>query len=187
MSQTLIAQFAKWPELGNVKTRLAKTLGEPKALQVHMWLLEAVVDNLNANGVGDYELWLNKVVRSRHLDSEGGLLEREASDHLEALISAHHIKCHLQKGSNLGHKMAHAIISKLKDYDKVIIVGSDCPNVSKDVIMLASNALDQSDLVICPAEDGGYVLIGARRFEPELFSNVEWGSGAVLEQTLSNA
>ena len=93
----------------------------------------------------------------------------------------------IQIGDSLGSRMAETLISSLALYSKVIIVGSDCPNVSAKTIEEACIALNNTDLVIQPAEDGGYVLIGTRHFDARIFDGVAWGQGQVLKQTLANA
>jgi len=175
----LIIQFAKWPVLGNVKTRLAHSIGDEKALQVHMDLMNEVLSKLisaKLEGIGaDIELWLNEIPEK---ENEMAAIIKKTS---EAIIP-----CKVQKGNNLGDKMADAIISSLKSYSKVIIVGSDCPNISAKTLVKASKALNNSDIVLGPAEDGGYVLIGASKFKAEIFNDVAWGKGEVFDKTIKN-
>jgi len=175
----LVIQFAKWPVLGNVKTRLAHSIGDEKALQVHMELMNEVLNKLISarleGGDFDIELWLNEIPEKRN--EMTAILEKTS----EELIS-----CKEQKGSNLGDKMADAIISSLQTYSKVIVVGSDCPNISAKTLIKASEALNKSDIVLGPAEDGGYVLIGASKFNSEIFNDVVWGKGEVFDKTIKN-
>ena len=176
MDELLIIQFAKWPVVGQVKTRLAHSLGNYKALAVHLALMEQVLGNLVAAELGRVELWLNQ-----YRDNDCLFMSRVMGQ-----LSHLGLQYRLQSGGSLGRKMANAFEQTLKQYNKVIIVGSDCPTVDKSYLEAAVAVLDQHDLVIGPAEDGGYVLIGARRFDPGVFTDVEWGSNSVLAQTLSN-
>mgnify|MGYP000500499996 CR=1 FL=1 len=176
MNDLLIIQFAKWPLLGNVKTRLARSIGNEKALEVHLILMNEVLDKLIAAKQGDTELWLNEIPAQQ--TCMASIIQKTQKNN---------IVCKVQQGVNLGDKMADAIVSSLKKYNKVIIVGSDCPNISVSILAEASKALDKTDLVIGPAEDGGYVLIGASRFDACIFADVAWGQGAVFVKTQENA
>jgi len=176
MNDLLIIQFAKWPVLGNVKTRLARSIGDEKALEVHLELLNEVLDKLIAAKSGEIALWLNEIP-SQQACMASIIQKTKKND----------IALNVQQGDNLGDKMAEAILSSLEKYNKVIIVGSDCPNITASILTEASEALDKTDLVIGPAEDGGYVLIGASCFETGIFTGVAWGQGAVLEKTILNS
>jgi rSAM/selenodomain-associated transferase 1 len=88
-----------------------------------------------------------------------------------------------QQGDDLGERMAFSFSLALQTNDKVIIIGTDCPTIDKNYIEQAIDALDSVDVVIGPAADGGYVLLGLRKFSLELFSGFNWGSNTVLDQT----
>ena len=88
----------------------------------------------------------------------------------------------------MGRKMQHGLASVIDDgASQAILIGSDCPVMNADYIRQASTALQSSDLVLGPAEDGGYVLIGCKQSHSELFANITWGSDTVLTQTLEKA
>jgi rSAM/selenodomain-associated transferase 1 len=95
---------------------------------------------------------------------------------------------HCQQGKDLGERMHHALAESLQHYKKSILIGSDCPEMDIKYIEKAFKALSQhdkvTDIVLGPAEDGGYVLIGASRIHAELFNNINWGTESVLQQTL---
>ncbi|VAW52805.1 hypothetical protein MNBD_GAMMA07-1944 [hydrothermal vent metagenome] len=93
---------------------------------------------------------------------------------------------YLQQGKNLGERMYHAFQHSLKTYAKTVLIGSDCPSINKPYIEQAFNKLDNNEIVFGPAEDGGYVLIGANKICDTIFNNVKWGSDKVLEQSLQN-
>ena len=175
LKNNLVIQFAKWPELGKVKTRLAKTLGDKAAFDIHLELSMNVLNNLTSANVATVELWFDQLPEN----SEGqGLLD--ACRKKSLAVSTQH-------GSDLGERMYHALSGGLQSFDKVIIVGSDCPTVDKAYLADAINALDSNDLVLGPAEDGGYVLLGASKVKPTMLDNIAWGCGEVLQSTVSNA
>ena len=86
---------------------------------------------------------------------------------------------------DLGERMYHGLASGLLTHDKVILVGSDCPFIDEAYIEQAVNALDSAPVVLGPAEDGGYVLIGVTRVAWALFRGVSWGTEAVYGQTVA--
>ena len=96
------------------------------------------------------------------------------------------IACSLQCEGDLGARMSNAFSNDLKKSSKVVLIGSDCPLMKTSIIEAAFEALDQNDLVLGPAEDGGYYLIGMKQ-EHELFLAMPWSSETVLEETLSRA
>ena len=79
--------------------------------------------------------------------------------------------------------MHNALVDGLARHPKVILVGSDCPAIDRPVLSRAVRWLQQADVVIGPAADGGYYLLGARRVDPGLFRGIDWGSERVLAQT----
>jgi uncharacterized protein len=90
-----------------------------------------------------------------------------------------------QQGKDLGERMSNALLQAFAaGYTKVLLIGSDCPDISRALVSEGFMLLDTHDIVLGPAHDGGYYLIGLRRPEPELFLNMEWGTERVLQQTL---
>jgi len=80
--------------------------------------------------------------------------------------------------------MVHAFETTLKKYSKAIIIGSDCPEISPDIINEAFTQLDSHDVVIGPTYDGGYYLLGMNEMTPELFKNIAWSTETVFDQTI---
>ena len=169
----LLIQFAKTPVPGQVKTRLHRVYSPEQACEFHCQLvqqtaetlLQSRADNCQLCVAGDlaHELW-------QSLQGEGFHLA-------------------LQSTGDLGDRMLRAINQGLDHYESVVLVGSDCPALTPQVLARAFNRLEQgADLVLNPAEDGGYVLIGAAKALPEaLFKGVAWGTERVLAQTCVNA
>jgi rSAM/selenodomain-associated transferase 1 len=88
-----------------------------------------------------------------------------------------------QQGADLGERMAFSFSVALQTYEKVIVIGTDCPDIDKEYITQAFEALNENDAVIGPAADGGYVLLGLQKFSLDLFTNISWGSDKVFSQT----
>lgn len=161
----LLQIFAKPPEPGKVKTRLIPDLGSTKATEVYCYCLNYTLALARRSGL-DYQLWLG-----------------EASDH--ALFSPEQIQ--LQHGDDLGQRMHHALSRGLLEDNILLLIGSDCLDLNNTHLELAITALEDHDLVLLPAFDGGFAMIGCRKMNPALFKDVAWSSDRVLQQTLSNA
>lgn len=164
--------FARAPQLGRVKTRLAATVGAERALRIYASLAERVVASLAAGGA--WEL----VVRCAPDDGcedvarwLGGRLRIEP-----------------QGDGDLGARMARALSAELAaGARRVVIVGTDCPDVGPEVVQRAFGALQAHDLVYGPATDGGYYLVGARRPVPAVFTGVPWSTAETLAASLERA
>ena len=167
----LLIQFARLPRVGQVKTRLIPALGEEGACELHSELMQHCCRQLLAARLGPVELWLDKPP-----GDEPGVA---ACRHMGASIR-------LQAGRDLGERMYHALEDGLSRYRRVILVGSDCPGIDSDYLRRAEQALANNQLVLGPATDGGYVLIGALLVDQNVFREVEWGGDAVLAKSRAN-
>ena len=163
-----ILQFSKAPHAGRVKTRLIPALGDIGALQLHKKLLRHTWETLNAFQLAPMQLWSDS---------------SESVDFFSTLFPSV-TEPRVQQGADLGQRISHAIEQALQQYEMVIVVGSDCPLLDVDYLNEAFESLQQgNEVVLGPASDGGYVLIGMRSHYPQLFENVSWGTGQVLIQT----
>ena len=90
----------------------------------------------------------------------------------------------LQKGEDLGARMSHAFTKLLSDYDKVVIVGSDCPQLTKEHIDSAFKSLQETDIVIGPTYDGGYYLLGMKHPHSFLFTDMKWSTDEVFSTSM---
>jgi len=164
--------FARAPEAGRVKRRLAAEIGPQAALDAHARLVREALQRLARVPGLTTELWLaGSVQAARQCWPEAGDVPLRA-----------------QRGSDLGARMHHALRDSLQRGARALVVGTDCPAIDGVYVRRAAAALAQADVVLGPAEDGGYGLIGARRevagrLEP-LFRDMPWGTDRVRELTL---
>ena len=94
------------------------------------------------------------------------------------------VSLHEQQRGDLGARMLNAFRALLAVHDEVVLIGTDCPVFRPDHLRKAATTLvDGSDAVFCPAEDGGYVLVGLTSAEPRLFSGMPWGTSGVMDET----
>lgn len=170
MNDRAIIIFVKNPVLGKVKTRLAKDLGPEKALAIYHQLLM---------------LTCNAVVQ---VDADKHLFYSDHVDLADIWPNEHFRKYVQQPNNDLGERMYSAFEETFdKGYKKVLIIGSDCPDISAEVIEQAFAALENHDVVIGPAKDGGYYLLGMNELEKEYFKGKEWSTSSVREDTISSA
>ena len=167
--KALFIQFAKEPVPGLVKTRMQPTLSAEQACALHTDLLLWVCRTLCEAKQAAVELWVS------------GERKHPAFEACEALG----IDClQSQSGGNLGDRMFEAISQSLSQHQKVVLVGSDCPQIDADYLRRALLALDHNSVVLGPATDGGYVLIGATAIQTELFQGIAWGTDTVFYDTV---
>jgi len=157
--------FIKNAEKGKVKTRLASTLGDDKALQIYKALLEHTRNTVLSIPVE------RLLYYSSYINLEDDWPESEFHKYL-------------QPQGNLGERISYAFEKAFKSFQNVIIVGSDCPTLSKQILTEAFKQLRQHPFVIGPAKDGGYYLLGMRQFTPSVFENIEWSTDTVLPDTI---
>jgi len=165
----LFIQFAKEPRPGEVKTRMQPTLNAAQACALHCELLLWTCRHLCEAGLADVELWIAGA-------DDYPVFEQCKSLGVTELRS--------QRGADLGERMYHALEDGLARYRKVILVGSDCPALNRDYLSDAEAALDNCPVVLGPAEDGGYVLIGASHIRGALFEGIRWGGATVFAETV---
>lgn len=185
-----IAQLAKAPLLGRVKTRMQPALSPAQSLQLHKQLVSHVAASLLASYRLPVELWVSEQPQlpffQKMLQGFSASYFNESCFN-ESYFNApcSNIPVKVQQGNDLGERMYAICESVLKSYKAVILVGSDCPFITDSILAGVTNALDEgSDAVIIPAEDGGYVLLALRRAEKHVFTGVEWGTERVYAQTL---
>jgi len=167
VSDNLLIVFVKNPELGRVKTRLAKSIGDEEALAVYLKLLSHTY-NVTERVSCDVAIYYGKYVDS------------------EDYWDNKHYKKVVQRGASLGERMHHAINENLiTGYKKVCLIGSDIYEISAQVIEKAFEKLDNKDVVIGPAKDGGYYLIGMKKPNSRIFDIKNWSTPNVFSETVN--
>jgi rSAM/selenodomain-associated transferase 1 len=168
MPKNLLLVFTRNPELGKVKTRLAKTVGNATALKIYIFLLERTRD-IAVKVAADRAVYYSVKIRE--------------NDIWDASI----FQKHQQIGEDLGIRMLHAFKNGFKaGYEKVMIIGSDLYDLTAETIENAFTALEKNEVVIGPAEDGGYYLLGMNSLEEKIFKNKDWGTETVRKDTLED-
>lgn len=186
-SSITLCLFVRAPNLGEVKSRLAANIGKPAALAAHIELVDHLLDQLETplprlHGNVAVQLWLADAP-----------MTPLASGHLERWAQRTGHALQRQVGSGLGERMAHALATVVASEGSTsrpygLLVGSDCPTIDWTYLDKAVAALESgADVVLGPAEDGGYGLVGLAQPQPELFEDIAWGTDQVLAQTLSKA
>ena len=168
LSSTALVIFVRNPVLGQVKTRLAKGIGNERALAIYLQLLQHTLEITRdlsfrkfiyyADEVSDYDLW-----------SVPGYTKRK------------------QNGNDLGERMLNSF-KELFDqgFTQIIIIGSDCLQIQTEHLQEAVVLLESSAAVIGPASDGGYYLLGLTKLYPDLFVNKPWSTDQVFAKTIDD-
>ena len=168
---SILVLFARVPELGRVKTRLAPELGEQGALALHRAFLMDSLELLHrasAKGV-QRAVWLSEPWTP---DEVFEPLLRDCARGV-------------QQGEDLGQRMQNCLTEHLAlGFRRVVIIGADSPTLPLEILTSAFAALRDRDIVLGPSLDGGYYLMGARTVAPEMFRGITWGGPTVLRDTL---
>jgi len=164
--------FTRAPVPGQTKTRLIPILGTQGAAEFHEAILLKTLADAKASNYETVEIWCEPDIN--HL-----FLRKCSLDFSSAL--------QIQKGNDLGEKMHHAIDVTLLTNNFVVLIGSDCPEISTDILNQSYQALSYGkDAVLGPSKDGGYYLIGLNAAKPEIFQDITWGERDVAERTRHN-
>jgi len=167
-SKNLLLIFTRNPELGKAKTRLAKTVGAETALKIYKFLLEKTKD-ISSKVTSDKAVYYSVKVRENDI------------------WDANIYQKHQQVGEDLGIRMLNAFKNGFEaGYEKVIIIGSDLYDLTSENIENAFNKLDSNEVVLGPAEDGGYYLLGMNTLQENVFKNKDWGTASVRKDTLDD-
>ncbi len=164
MSGTLIL-FARFPEPGRTKTRLIVSLGPDGAADLHRALVEHTLVKARQAA--------RNLALNLEIHHTGNL------DPMRVWLGAD-LCFRPQAEGDLGARMSAALD---KAAAPMVLIGSDCPDLTVDTLVTAFDVLKGKDVVLGPAVDGGYYLIGMRQPQPVLFRRIPWGSGHVLART----
>jgi rSAM/selenodomain-associated transferase 1 len=165
--------FARFPRVGEVKTRLARTIGSEAATDFYRLCAEHV---FHESGIINCDV-------DRFLFYSDGTDENQVREWVGS-----DFQLEAQTGDDLGERMKNAFRWIFeRGAPKAIIIGTDVPDLSAGIIQAAIAALDSCDVVIGPCQDGGYYLLGINEPHTELFTGIPWSTDAVLEKTLDKA
>jgi uncharacterized protein len=158
--------FVRHPQKGRVKTRLASTMGDDKALAIYKLLLLHTYSLVQNGKIPVYVYYTDDIVQ-------------------DDLWQGEYIIKKQQHGTDLGNRMSNAFGEVFTaGHQKVIIIGSDCFELSPAEMIAAFNALEENDAVIGPATDGGYYLLGLKKLIPAIFKNIAWSTATVKDDTV---
>ena len=164
MKKEVVLVFEKNAILGQVKTRLASGMGELPALEIYKHLVQLTYSALEEMPVPVWTFFSDFIPESTHPIVENSFV---------------------QQGQDLGERMSNAFARTFESgRDKVVLIGTDCPTLQSQHLLQAFEALNHSDLVLGPATDGGYYLIGMKSSAAYLFEGIAWSTSQVLSQTL---
>jgi uncharacterized protein len=167
--------FARLPELGVVKTRLAATIGAERALAVYRAMLRDLLGSIGSSSA-ETEI---EILWAPTAAANSASLREAFGNHTLAM----------QTGTTLGDRLAMAFSERFFFHrtEKIIAIGADDPLLSREIIDHAFALLDSCDWVVGPATDGGYYLIGCRAaaFDTSIFKDIEWGTSTVYSTTMA--
>lgn len=164
-NDAVIVVFAKAPIPGEVKTRMSPHLSRESAAMLHSALTERALETACAT---DFDVILCASPDETHPFFADCVDDFD----IELDVQLPH--------PNLGARMLHCLTEMLKEWSQVVIIGADCPALTPTYLIDAVAALSTKDIVLAPAEDGGYVLIGARKVTANMFANIDWGTAEVM-------
>jgi uncharacterized protein len=168
MNTDALIIFCRYPEYGSVKTRIAASLGHDFTLGLYSAFLKDVLS---------ISTGADKIIA---VNCPEGIPDHSSVFELDCPVV-------WQKGENLGIRMLNAIIDACNaGYERVVLIGSDSPDLPEEIINNAFKSLHFHDAVLGPSKDGGYYLVGFKNgsYETEYFSGIEWGTSSVLRRTV---
>lgn len=164
--------FAKEPEAGKVKTRLAPKIGHSNCARLATQMLQQSAKQVTENWLGELVLCVTPCTEAPVF------IEMRKQWRCEAT---------LQRGSNLGERMLDAMQQGIDKVGAAMVMGCDVPHISPQILQQAFAAMAGGENIIGPAEDGGFYLLGMHQLEPLLFENITWGGNQVLSGVMKNA
>ncbi len=170
MTSVRIIIFAKAPLPGFAKTRLIPTLGEAGAARLAERMLRHTVMEVLKADVGIVELCVTPAPDDPQWQS--------------FYDPSWQVDWQPQGEGDLGARLARAAQRALAEQDTVLLIGTDCPRLSRDHLLHAAARLQSNDTVIIPSTDGGYVLLGLKQYHPRVFQGISWSTDSVAFETL---
>lgn len=157
--------FCKSPDVDSVKTRMYPTLGVSGARKLARELAGSTIRSMCSGQEFDLHVYCSPSSDDDFFRSFGHVTFRD------------------QEGEDLGARMGFALTAGLLQWEKVVLIGTDCPLITPSYIRTAFDRLDSHDVVLGPVEDGGYGLIGIKESVPDIFEGIEWSTDQVLSET----
>jgi rSAM/selenodomain-associated transferase 1 len=187
--QQFLIVMAKYPVLGRVKTRIAAEKGDMIALEIYQELLRKTFEIAQHKSWKTYWYWdevenLCDELRTR------STIQLPPFNRFNKQEFFHKLSYSIQTKGDLGKKLSSAMqevysLQKTLKKNKVILIGSDCPDISTSLLENAFHALNSKDFVIGPSKDGGYYLIGMNHPFDEVFENIPWSTEIVFQETIN--
>lgn len=176
--------FTKYPTPGYAKTRLIPAVGAERAADISRELSEHAIGNIRAYIDASTRLTEFRVYFAlRTADDKDKLMEWLHREERESTESFHE-----QSSGGLGERLCKAFASSFEaGASKVLVVGADIPEIDSNLLDEGFQKLDKADVVIGPAEDGGYYLLGMKKLASRLFEDMQWSTSTVFETTLQRA
>jgi len=172
MNKSALLVFTRTPVPGQTKTRLIPLLGAQGAADFHQAILQSTLAEANASDFETIEIWCAT-------ENDHPFLKQCELDYSCAMK--------MQQGNDLGERMHHATEITLAENTFVVLIGSDCPAITTDILNQSYQHLsDGKDAVLGTASDGGYYLIGLKKTNSRIFQDITWGEGNVAERTRQN-
>ncbi len=170
MLENCLIIFTRYPEVGMTKTRLIPILGATGATALHRLMVEKTLEKMR--------------LVTKNLPGQIRVYFTGGDAQLMADWLGNDLIYYQQSGVDLGERMNRAFIREFTaGFSKIVLIGTDCPDLHREIIQAAFEHLANHDLVLGPAVDGGYYLIGLNAPRPDLFQNITWSSAAVYSQT----
>lgn len=176
MADAALVIVARYPQVGTTKTRLARALGNEETVQLY----RAFLTDLASRFAGQTAYDLHWAYTPAGVDYAAFMAELAPS-------LVRQMRFFPQEGDGLGERLHNAFRrTYVQGYERTVLIGSDSPHIGADTITVASHALDKADVVLGPAEDGGYYMIAMRK-PHDVFRNIPMSTGAVLRMTVELA
>lgn len=162
--------FVRYPEPGKVKTRIAIELGAQKAAELYSLIAGSIIEGVSGSDMYQTAIYFDPP---------------ESEDRIRQWLGRSDLYCEPQSAGTIGERMSDAFDRAFSGgAQKAVLIGTDIPDLTGEIVADAFRLLDHEDAVIGPAEDGGYYLLGLKKPEPLLFKDIRWGSEVVFEQTI---
>lgn len=169
MKNTIVI-MSKIPYPGQTKTRLMTMLTGEECAAFHLACLNDTLNTVKSTGIPGYVYW-----------------SCQAAGHVPPVLPTwddYNFQEKMQRGNNLGERMLNIVEDTLTQYQAVLLIGSDIPEINREILKEAFLRLQHVDVVVGPALDGGYYLLALKKNCPDLFNDIPWSTPAVLEKTL---